>query len=426
LTWQTLTPATAAAHNFITRANNHFKFEFKRIAYTVTTLKRESLIAEIDRYNTTLKGFLEGQDGIQSDCNLAMQSSLRKSLLPYRKLLGFWRDAHRIHRLMQEAWQCSCVSMHFAHLRLDQRRADKSIGLDMTVRFSDISIAPSPAPWKKLSVAVSRSQPPPAAGITKQTISQNPRPATINFHLPSPSAPTLDPQMLTTGNLCLRLGQNQTSTLGTHICMLIDNAGGDPYEVLKSATPIDNEHAQSLFNVLAHNCTLELLHVPRLVLAYNITSLFLKLCATPWLDLDAISKHVYLPVSSDRKRLSHSEAYLSSHFHHTDDSQPTDEAFALLGTLLLELCFNKTLEQHPQWKAWHHVPDPVSDPTLRLAVATFWAKEVEDVWSLDGARAIHWCLHFARSKQSNWREEFASNVVEPIRTVCANSGVVVR
>jgi hypothetical protein len=324
---------------------------------------------------------------------------------------------------MQEAWQCSCVSMHRAHLRLDQRRPDKPVGLDMTVRFSDTSVAPSPAPWKQISVAVSRSQPPQAPSTTNQTNPNNPRPAMVSFRLPSPSAQTLNPQTLTRGNLCLLIDQSQTSTLGTHICMLVDNAGGDPYEISKSATPINVEDAQSLFNVLAHNCTIELLHKPRLVLAYNIASFFLQLCATPWLDHGAISKHVYLPVSPNRKRLSHNEAYLSSHFHHTDDSQPTDGAFALLGILLLELCFNKTLEQHPQWQAWHHVPDPVSDPMLRLAVVTFWAKEVEDVWSLDGARAIHWCLHFARAKQSNWREEFARNVVEPIRTVCVNSGV---
>jgi hypothetical protein len=45
------------------------------------------------------------------------------------------------------------------------------------------------------------------------------------------------------------------------------------------------------------------------------------------------------------------------------------------------------------------------------------------VWLLEGAQAINWCLHLAKAHHDGWREEFARNVVEPLRVLCNNAGL---
>lgn len=49
------------------RANDHIKFELKRVTYTLTAYKREALLDDIQRCNKTLKDFLSVQDGIYDD-----------------------------------------------------------------------------------------------------------------------------------------------------------------------------------------------------------------------------------------------------------------------------------------------------------------------------------------------------------------------
>jgi hypothetical protein len=370
------------------------RFELKRVKYVAKTFQREALIEDVQRYNSILEAFLKGQDDIQTD-DFALRPMPKKVSREYQSLLVSWKDSHRIYHLMQQAWQCTCVSRHIVHLELDQRHRDTTNGLDMIVMFGEcITATPlSSLPWNKLSVAVSR------AG---------------------------DPSIPARNQLCLLLSQSRSLNTGARICTLADNKGVDAYGMFKSDPPIEYDYVQSLADALAHHGTHELLHVHRLVLAYNLTSLFLKLCATRWLNQDAMSRQVYIPVSPDRKELLYEQAFLSSNFQRSDDPQPSDSTFVLLGTLLLELCFNRSLEQHPKWQGWQQMTDPQSDPMLWQSVAMSWAKDVELVWSFDGAQAIHWCLHLAKAKRANWREEFASNVVHTLKTVCINSGLNIK
>lgn len=102
----------------------------------------------------------------------------------------------------------------------------------------------------------------------------------------------------------------------------------------------------------------------RLRLAYNITHAFLRFGATPWISDTAMSKALHLPMAPDGQTLLHKQSFVVSHFHHTPTSHPNDHTFPQTGILLLELCFNKTLEQHAQWQTWQQLPDSIADPVL--------------------------------------------------------------
>jgi hypothetical protein len=414
------------------------KFELKRVSYTLTMYKRESLLNDIERCNSTLKDFLSVQDGTQDEETLTVRSSPRYVLRRYGTLLAFWKHANCIHRLMRTAWRCACSSFHNVDIQLDQHTSSK-VCLDMLVRFGDVQPIPQTPLWEKLSLSIAYSRTPQQA----LTALPNKVPSKVKFDLPNPGSQTppsakhagsaikqnvtSSPLAGTSGgsrdSLCQLAQKGQTLEPGVCICTLIDDATNDMYEMSRAEIWPDDDQTSTLANVLAHNCNHELLHMHRLALAYNIANTYLKFGATSWLHEAIISKAVHLPLTQDGSTLLHRQAFVKSGFNDTAPHQPSNNTFPLLGILLLELCFNKTLEQDPQWQTWQQIPDSVADPVLRLAVATKWARDVEDVWSLEGAQAINWCLHLAKAHHDGWREEFASNVVEPLRILCNNAGL---
>lgn len=305
--------------------------------------------------------------------------------------------------------------------------------MDMVVKFCDSKLVKQTRLWEKLSLSVAHPEPRTVAlrcrrplavsfnipnASTQPTNATSSKPTTPGTNAVSQSASTIP-----LSSLCLLAQKGQTLSPGACVCTLADDTTDSSYNLFRADSKNDNDEAHSLADILSRQHTFELLHMHRLMLAYNITHTFLRFGATPWIDDTAMSKALRLPVAPDGQTLLHKQAFVLSHFHHTPTSQPNDHTFPQIGILLLELCFNRTLEQHPQWQTWQQLPNSIADPVLRLAVATMWAKKVEDVWSIDGAQAINWCLHSARPQNDKWREEFASNVVEPLRNLCKNAGL---
>lgn len=415
------------------RANDHIKFELKRVTYTLTIYKREALLDDIQRCNNTLKDFLSVHDGVRDDDVHVHRTAPRIIFRYYKTLLTFWKHADCIHRLMRTAWRCSCSSVHCVNIQVDPRNFKNKVCMDMVVKFCDSKLVQQTRLWEKLSLSVSHLEPQTAAHHCR-------RPLTVNFNLPNTSmqptsatnskSTTLGANSVvqsasaaTSESLCILAQRGQALSLGACVGTLADDTTDAMYNLLRADSRIDGDEAHSLADILSRRSPFELLHMHRLMLAYNITHAFLRFGATPWIDDTAMSKALHLPVTPDGQTLLHKQAFVLSHFHHKPASQPNDNTFPEIGVLLLELCFNKTLEQHPKWQAWQQLPDPIADPVLRLAVATIWAKTVEDVWSIEGAQAINWCLHSARPQNDKWREEFASNVVEPLRSLCKNAGL---
>ena len=415
------------------RANDHIKFEAKRVAYTLTIYKREALLEDIQKCNNTLKDFLSVHDGVHDDDVPVRRTAPRVIFRYYKTLLTFWKHADCIHRLMRTSWRCSCSSVHCVNIQVDPRNLKKDVCMDMVVKFCDSKLVKQTRLWEKLSLSVAHPEPQTVAlrcrrplavsfnipnASTQPTNATSSKPTTPGTNAVSQSASTIP-----LSSLCLLAQKGQTLSPGACVCTLADDTTDSSYNLFRADSKNDNDEAHSLADILSRQHTFELLHMHRLMLAYNITHTFLRFGATPWIDDTAMSKALRLPVAPDGQTLLHKQAFVLSHFHHTPTSQPNDHTFPQIGILLLELCFNRTLEQHPQWQTWQQLPNSIADPVLRLAVATMWAKKVEDVWSIDGAQAINWCLHSARPQNDKWREEFASNVVEPLRNLCKNAGL---
>jgi hypothetical protein len=423
------------------RANDNMKFELKRVTYTIQMFKRDDIVKDISRINTLLRNTLADQDSISQEDDFALGLTRRTVPRQYKKLLRFWRHAGCIYRLMQSAWRCTCAPLHCVYLHLDQCNVRTDIGLDMLVNFCHNGVSQEPRPWDTFSLSVTYSE---AQQPQQLSPLQRSRPLLVRFDLSSgakfssvsssvastvttctPSAVPACPTPLDAMNedLCLLAKKSQAMFPGAYICALDDTVSNEAYGVFRADTPSNNPCAYSLADILRNRYPVKLFHRHRLSLAYNIVHAFFKLCATPWLDENGLSSTIYLPVSSDGRTLLHGKAFLMSDFHHTQQSQSNSDRFGLLGTLLLELCFNEPLEKHPAWSKYQMVPDATSNPDLRRTVAMAWVKDVKGEWSSEGSQAINWCLQCDLSQDDDWREAFACNVMRPLRSLCARAGL---
>ena len=157
-------------------------------------------------------------------------------------------------------------------------------------------------------------------------------------------------------------------------------------------------------HLAATEATLDEPPPPHLSIAHAIAISFSQLYTTSWLNQSEMSISICVPVSADGQRLLHEQAFVGSSLHH--GPHPDDKVF---GILLLELCYNKPLEEHPIFKSR---PESETDPLVHDAAASVWAKDVEQQWGERVAHAIGWCLHNASSRNEGWPREFAANIVE--------------
>ena len=288
-----------------------------------------------------------------------MMTSLYTAPLPgssfdNKTLLTFWKHADCIHRLMRTAWRCSCSSVHCVNIQVDPRSFRRNVCMDMVVNFKMVQ---QPRLWEKLSLSVSHLEPQTVALCCR-------RPLAVNFNLPNaPTQPTNATSSSVTTvstssvaqcqsttfseSLCILAQRGQAFSLGACVYTLADDATDARYNLFRADCKIASDEAHSLADILSRRCAIELLHMHRLMLAYNITHAFLRSGATPWINDTAMSKALHLPMAPDGQTLLHKQAFVVSHFHHTSTSQPNDNTFHQIGILLLELYINKALEQHP-------------------------------------------------------------------------------
>lgn len=193
--------------------------------------------------------------------------------------------------------------------------------MDMVVNFKMVQ---QPRLWEKLSLSVSHLEPQTVALCCR-------RPLAVNFNLPNaPTQPTNATSSSVTTvstssvaqcqsttfseSLCILAQRGQAFSLGACVYTLADDATDARYNLFRADCKIASDEAHSLADILSRRCAIELLHMHRLMLAYNITHAFLRSGATPWINDTAMSKALHLPMAPDGQTLLHKQAFVVSHF----------------------------------------------------------------------------------------------------------------
>jgi hypothetical protein len=141
---------------------------------------------------------------------------------------------------------------------------------------------------------------------------------------------------------------------------------------------------------------------------------------TPWLQTPWGKDGVYFSRAANQNTLLLDSAFIVQSFT-SESSTCAAEAghdiacFASLGIVLLELCFGKSIDQHPSRQDFPNGDEQVNS-AFDLITALEWLNDVNEEAGVDYFEAVEWCLAGCRSLPNNgaWRKLMVKKVVEPL------------
>ncbi|GIZ45823.1 hypothetical protein CKM354_000897400 [Cercospora kikuchii] len=453
------------ANGLVHRANAHFMFEVKRMAYTLTMHRRDALLDEIETHNKTLSRFLKTCDRIAAHEDTRGQPNMRRVRARFKAALSFCQYADHIHQLLNEAWKCPCRHMHCAFVWLQQPSTEQSINLDILLRGSKNQWQSS---WEQLlrvalkdddveeevprTAQLANSQPSKGVkrlrfedsrsveGLEKNKARRKNTDFSVSSELaqialtasrfiftsgsPSKTGTSLLPNAKDHGLCALA----REATADSAALWILKNASlAQTYELrlVPEAHPLRGDQSFNLDTLLQGGSGKSLPRVERLILAYSVAYSFLQFFQTPWLPSRCTAKDIHLPTSIGTSQILYRKAYFESSFcRNSIRPAVPDVAFSELGIVLLELCFGHPLESHPSWMQLSDGLGPTATGLLvpgpgdliRKATACDWVRDVALDAGEKYSHAVEWCLNRATLKSNTWRLDFAQNVLYPLHT----------
>lgn len=98
-----------------------WEFELKRINYTLSQRRRESLLNELEKQNNDIQNLLGNSDRLEP------MRRKRKSTIP-KFFQRIRNQAHSLHSALGGAWKCDCSESHATKLLLEKRVVKDKIG----------------------------------------------------------------------------------------------------------------------------------------------------------------------------------------------------------------------------------------------------------------------------------------------------------
>jgi hypothetical protein len=419
----------------------------KKVAYAFTIPEREALLEEIERFNAELENILVANDRISGFTRQTI-ATLSKPRIP-RSLLQFWRHADCMFKLISEAWKCQCKGLHCARVWLRRRlaaTADMKIMLQFchdTRRSVHIQLAdnqilntgcqssaatvrlplrPIGQQYTVPSIVVQsmNTTVKGSSGATTVTLSRmNSR---VSWASPCNQQQQEQQQVvpslikdLSTSDLC----EIMQPTVGVGECYggLTDIPSDRHYTV--SALDTSSQATNStvtLDEVISGRVPISLTRIQRYSIAATLASSLLQLESTSWAaNWTASDVHfTHFTSTGQNSSLEHDKPFFLVRFGPV--ATTNDDRFKSLGSLLLELCFGRSLDEHELWKQAGFAAAK-TNPMMRHFVASEWARDVEGEAGEQYASAVRFCMQQGPASLSDekWRMDFAQAVVWPLQ-----------
>jgi hypothetical protein len=420
---------------------SYASLQAKKVVYAFTIPQRESLLEELDSFNARLESVLVANDRISG----LTRQSVSKPTKPRisKSLLQFWRHADSMFKLLSEAWTCQCKGLHCAKLWLKQRIV-ATVDMKVMLQFCHgarkcvyIQLADDPLPGSSSSSAVSIRLPlrpigqqPGLPPITVQQTSSfaktsansscvtvtrtSSRVSWASGHQQQQGTALPLIRDLSAHDLCdtIKVADN---TIGIGECYgrLTDQSTDRCYTVSNlsdQSSPISATSDAKLCDILDGSTPVVLTRMQRYSIAATLASSLLQLETTPWAKTWE-SRDVHFAHDTT---LEYDKPFFLSRLDATSTAK--DDSFKALGTLLLELCFGKPLDQHVLWQQPGFAMAK-TNPMMRHFVAHEWLKDVEGEAGEQYANAVRYCLQQAPAalNDEKWRTDFAESVVWPLQ-----------
>lgn len=422
-------------------SRSYATLQAKKVAYAFTIPQRESLLEEIESFNAKLENVLVANDRI-SGLTRQTVSIPSKPRIP-RALLNFWRHADSMFKLLSQAWTCHCKGLHCARVWLKQRiaaTADMEIMLQFchdTRRHVHLQLAESPAysatsaplrlPLRPIpqqltgpSIMVQSTHASAKRSSSGMTVTLSRTDSRVSWapacqqqqQQQAITPPSID---LGAGDLCESL-RNSSTKNGDYYGGFTDNTSDRYYTVSALESPSNTASTITLAEIIDGTTSITLTRIQRYSIAATLASSLLQLESTSWFKTwTAADVHfAHDPTATQTTPLEYDKPFFLTPF--TPTIPPLDDRFKSIGTLLLELCFGKLLDQHELWKQ-AGFSAAKTNSMMQHFVACEWSKDVEGEAGEQYATAVRYCLHQGPAvlQDEKWRTEFAQAVVWPLQ-----------
>ena len=221
--------------------------------------------------------------------------------------------------------------------------------------------------------------------------------------------------------------------MGSNIFYLGDNSRN---YYLSETRPSHAENTTTLRSLLGQG---KLSKRQRIHIASILASSLLQLQKTPWSANGWRKDHIWFTYDQDSSQLSEqpyiTHSFPSTRISHQDGlrrpmgprpKSPFETVLIQFGILLLELCFDETIEARMARKKWPVAGDTEHASPLEYAAALEWSREVQDEFP-DLRAPIERCLKESFGDRIDWGnpqfiQKVYANVAKPLRETLVRNG----
>ncbi|KAF2790435.1 hypothetical protein K505DRAFT_327588 [Melanomma pulvis-pyrius CBS 109.77] len=430
-----LSPLLPSKPSKLASVKTKWDYETFRLKFSFNEPVRNKLFEQLKECNGRLEKLLSTSDKISALENVTPNNMKHTAALElaFKKA---WKKSDLLFKAIQKAWQCPCQQYHFANLRLEHRTLPE-ICFEVILMFITPSLSQADTSWfwRELQCGQMIGCPSPQTVMKPSPLSQSiqcppnytPAPAIspisarrkkVAFTTPTPTIPKIDVNVLVDPSvkLCQFLGNEEHSK-----CIGIIGHDDEIYHLHPIATrkPPNNSGSLTLDRILSSDFGRPLTRRQRYSIALLLASSVAQLQFTSWLNIGLTKEDVlFFPCVDDDCCVPYDKPFIRQGFplRHpgTSDTQANNCNFFSLGILLLELCFNQRLEEHPIRKK---LPTEAGEAKQALDVlaALRWSEGVRDEGGDDYASAVKWCFFPGASNANQlWRGEIIKNVIRPL------------
>lgn len=165
----------------------------------------------------------------------------------------------------------------------------------------------------------------------------------------------------------------------------------------------------------------------RIALAFILSSSFLQLLESPWLESSWQKSDVIFFEDPDRPGVfMFDRPHLKNRLERKTESQPPTEtgrrlqlssSLEMLGVVLLELCFGRLLGEQPYRLKYSDTGDSTIKRALDIQAAREWHADIEEEAGYEYSVAVGWCLGgILSTPPDRWREVMLGKVVNSLES----------
>ena len=409
---------------------------------TVTKKEREFRIQKLKELNRQLSFFLQHEERRESRFgSSSANKSQRGTGGP--TLQRFWKNADRLHKVVEKAWCCSCREHHTADMVLQHPRNFDEVCFKVLFKLGPQPEASRTLPWKHKEMDVAVIEKVSSKGkkdsrfpiqITNEASQgalrfdsakqkrRNPRGLSLMMQTANLLAlPPMQPEEIK--DLCHVIATRSRS--GSFLGALMD--GEQQFSVCHKTSKIQTELDSTMLREITLEkvlrdppAGLKLMKRQRWKIALSIASAYLQLHASPWIQSGWRRQEIYFWYDEAKSELYDQPQISGQCIRDTPTkASNSDESIWTLGITLLEVCSGLALEDEPESQRYSP-PNGQPNMIFDRAAATEWCRHTEGELGTPFADAIHWCLGHSASKRhmeindKEWRQGLFVHVVQPM------------